>query len=161
MKRARKIGYWLGGRVALYAVIGFLVAPPIVRSQLESRLTELLGRTVVVEKVTLNPFTLAASVRGFKLKEADGTADAVSFEALDVDVAWSSLWLRGPVIQATQLAKPYVRVVRGKDGKYSFQDIVDRLAGAQSEPAEPGSSPRFAVYNISLSDGRLEFDDQP
>jgi hypothetical protein len=32
--RARKLALWAAGAVALYAVIGFLVAPPIARQQL-------------------------------------------------------------------------------------------------------------------------------
>lgn len=160
MVRLRKIAYWAGGALAVYAVAGFLIAPPIVRGQLEHRLTELLGRQVAVEKVALNPFALTASIRGFKLKEPDGTADAVSFDALGVNVAWSSIF-GGVVVESVQLAKPQVRIARGKDGKYSFQDIIDRLAGGRSEAADAASSPRFAVYNIELSDGRIEFDDQP
>src|SRR5262245_27029057 len=120
----RKVAICSGIALALYAILGFLVVPPIVRSQLESRLTALLGRQVAVEAVRFNPFTLSAAVRGFSLKEADGAANAVAFEELRDDVTWSSLLRGGVVVEALELAKPQVRVVRGTDGKYSFQDIV-------------------------------------
>jgi uncharacterized protein involved in outer membrane biogenesis len=160
--RVRKIVLWAGGAVALYAVLGYLVAPPIVRSQLERILSEQLGRTVTVERVRINPFALTASVHNFNLKEQDGGANAVSFDELYVNVALSSLFRLAPVIEAVRLSKPFVRVVRHDDKTYNFQDIIDRFSGAPAAPPGPsGPPPRFAVYNIELSDGRIEFDDRP
>ena len=48
-------------------------------------------------------------------------------------MAASSLFRLGAIVESVQLSKPYVRVVRGADGKYSFQDIVDRF-----QQANPG-----------------------
>src|SRR5262245_22408048 len=124
MPRLRKIALWTAGAVALYAVLGFLVAPPIVRHQLEKALAEQLGRRVTIETVRINPFALSASVRNFALKEADGSADAAGFEELSVDVAVASLLRGAVVVEAVTLAKPYVRVARLEDHSYSFQDIL-------------------------------------
>ena len=166
-RRARRLALWAGGLVVLYAVIGFLVAPPIVRHELEQILARELGRKVTVEQVRINPFALSAAVRNFRLKERDGSTDAVSFEELGVNVTLSSLIRFGVVVESVQLSKPYVRLVRYEDGKYNFQDIVDRFANAPAAPSPApapqtsGASPRFAVYNVVLRDGRIDFDDQP
>jgi hypothetical protein len=155
----RRLALWTGGLLALYALAGFLVAPPLARSQLEQALSEQLGRSVGIGSVRLNPFTLKASVRDFSLKEQDGGTTAVGFEDLSVNLTLSSLFRLGIIVEAVDLTRPYVRVARLSDGRYSFQDIVDRLASAP--PAPPGPAPRFAVYNIQLRDGRIEFDDRP
>ena len=157
--RARTVAIWAGGLLALYAILGFLVAPPIVRSQLERSLTEQLGRPVTIERVRINPFALSASIREFALKTRDGGENAFAFEELYVDVASSSLFRLAPVIESVRLSKPYVRFVRYEDKSYSFQDIVDRFANRP--PSPPGPPPRFAVYNIVLADGRIEIDDRP
>jgi uncharacterized protein involved in outer membrane biogenesis len=157
--RTRTIAIWVGGVLALYAVAGFLVAPPIVRSQMESKLTELLGRKVAVERVRINPFALSASVLGFAIKEREGDGNLFAFDELYVDLTLSSLFRFAPVIEAVSLVKPSVRVVRNQDKSYSFQDIVDRFASRPASP--PGPTPRFAVYNISLSGGSIEFEDRP
>ncbi|HEX7249042.1 MAG TPA: hypothetical protein VF262_01520, partial [Burkholderiales bacterium] len=65
--RARKLALWIAGAVALYALIGFLVAPPIARQQLERALGEQLGRPVAIEGVRINPFALSASVHGLHI----------------------------------------------------------------------------------------------
>jgi uncharacterized protein involved in outer membrane biogenesis len=155
----RKLALWAASALALYAILGFLVAPWIVQREIESALTTQLGRQATVQGVRINPFTLSASVRDLAVKEPDGVTVAASFEALDVDVAWSSLFRGGPIIEAVHLVKPYVRIVRLQDGTYGFQDIIDRFAKAP--PSPPGPPPKFAVYNITVTDGRMELDDQP
>ena len=141
--RVRKLALWALAAVALYAVIGFLVAPPIARSQLERVLAEQLGRQVAIERVRINPFTLSASIHGFHLKARDGVAVAASFEELYANLELASIVRLGPVVQAVRLSKPTVRVVRNEDGSYDFQDILERLASAPTAP--PGPTPRFAV----------------
>ena len=157
--RIRRLALWTAGLVALYAIAGFLLAPPILRDQLEKRLGEQLGRPVSIESVRINPFALSASLRNFSLKDRDGSATAAGFEELSVNLALSSLFRRGVIVEAADLTKPFVRMVRFDDGTYSFQDIVERLAGGP--PSPPGPPPRFAVYNIQLRDGRIEFVDRP
>src|SRR5262252_10918914 len=157
--RIRTVAAWVGGIVALYAIIGFLVAPPIVRSQLESRLSELLGRKVSVERVRINPFALSASIHGFSVKEREGDENLLAFDELYVNFTLSSLFRFAPVIEEVSLVKPSVRVARNEYKSYSFQDIVDRFSGGP--PSPPGPTPRFAVYNIALTDGSIEFDDRP
>jgi hypothetical protein len=159
MQRVRKLAMWTGGAIAVYAIVGFLVAPPIVRSQLERVLVDQLGRQVSIERVRINPFALSASIHNFSLKERDGGTNAASFDDLYVNVTLSSLFRLAPVIEAVRLSKPDVRVVRYDDRKYNFQDIVDKFSNAP--PGPPGASPRFAVYNITVSDGRIELDDRP
>ena len=157
--RTRTLAIWAGSIVTFYAIVGFLVAPPIVRSQLESNLADLLGRKVAVERVRVNPFALSASIQGFSIKEREGDANLFAFDELYVDLTLSSLFRLAPVVEAVHLANPSVRVVRNEDKSYSFQDILDRFAARPAAP--PGPTPRFAVYNISLTDGAIEFDDRP
>lgn len=158
MSRARKAVLWAGIALALYAALGFLVAPPIARSQAERALVELLGRQVTLERVRINPFALSASIHGFTLKEPDGSTVAASFEELYANLALSSLLRFGAVVEEVRLVRPHVRVARHEDGRYSFQDILERFANAP--PAPPGPSPRFAVTNVTVSGGRIDVDDR-
>ena len=144
-RRTRKLVLWAGALVGLYAVLGFLVAPPIVRQQLEQVLAAQLGRKATIEQVRINPFALSASVRNFSLKERDGSTDALGFEQLGVNVTLSSLFRLGVVVESVQLSKPYVRLVRYEDGKYNFQDIIDTFASAPAESSAAASPPQAAA----------------
>ena len=58
---AKRAGVALAALVAAI-VASWLAGPPIVRGQLESRLTEALGRKTTVEKVAFDPFALRLTI---------------------------------------------------------------------------------------------------
>ena len=145
------------GAVALYAGIGFLALPAIVKSQAQQLAADKLHRQLTIEKVEFNPFTLALNIHGFKMMEPQGGAVFVSFDSLAVDLAGESLWRLAPVVQQVRLAQPYVHLVRGGANQYSIDDILALLANQPPSP-EPA---RYAVNNIQLDGGRIAFEDQP
>ena len=125
--RARKILWWMVGLVAAFAVIGFLVVPPIAKSKLEEELSKALHRNVAVETLRVNPFAPSITVRGFAVRERSGDALFVTFDELYVNAAWTSIFLLAPVIDEVKLTKPHVRAVRNADRTYNFQDLVDEI----------------------------------
>ena len=58
--------------IFLYALLGFFVAPVVLKSHLISGIGEHLHRQATIEKIKLNPFAHSVTVRGFKMKESDG-----------------------------------------------------------------------------------------
>ncbi|MYN07708.1 DUF748 domain-containing protein [Pseudoduganella aquatica] len=147
----------VAGAVALYAGIGFLALPAIVKSQAVQFTAEKLHRQLSIDEVTFNPFTLAMQIRGFKLLEPQGGAVFASFDALSLDLAGESLWRLAPVVEQLRLTQPYVHLVRKDANHYSIDDILE-LAASQPPSPEPA---RFAVHNIELEGGRIAFEDMP
>jgi uncharacterized protein involved in outer membrane biogenesis len=155
--RARRIGWWILGIVAAYGAAGLLVAPPLVKPYLVETLARELKREVTIDALRINPFTLSATVRGFTLKDRDGPP-ALAFDELYVNASLASLVRMAPVLDAVRLEKPHLRFVRYADRRYSFQDLVDE---AEAKPKDPDDRPlRFAVANIEVRDGRVDFDDR-
>ena len=70
--RKRKIIRWFSVLLALYAIVGFLVLPPIVRRVAQKQISAQLNRTATIESVKINPFALTATVRGLLIKDNDG-----------------------------------------------------------------------------------------
>jgi type II secretory pathway component PulM len=60
--RERKVILWVIELVLLYAVIGFLILPPIVRAVAVKQISQQLNREVSIEKVKINPFVLSVTV---------------------------------------------------------------------------------------------------
>ncbi|MDD5029844.1 MAG: hypothetical protein PHH58_10140 [Rhodoferax sp.] len=66
---------WLVGGVAMLWLIGWLVVPPLLKSQLQGRLGEQLGRAVSVGEVNFKPWTLELTLLGVALaRKMDATA---------------------------------------------------------------------------------------
>ncbi|MEC5387076.1 DUF748 domain-containing protein [Uliginosibacterium sp. H3] len=147
----------VGVGVVLIAVLGFLAAPPLVRSVLQEQASKALGRQVSVAKVRINPFALSVTLEGLRIAEQDGKGDFVSLGSVYANAELSSLFRRGLVLSALQLHEPELHIVRLADNRFNFSDILERLA---AQPKEPSSEPpRFALNNIEIENGRIDFDD--
>jgi uncharacterized protein involved in outer membrane biogenesis len=158
MRNRRKILIWTGVLLAIYALVGFLAVPPILKSVLTKQLTAALRRDVRIREVRVNPFTLSTTLRGLAVKEPTGPESFVSLEELYLNLETSSLFRWAVVIREIHLTKPFIRVVRRQDESYNFSDLLVRQ-GAQPTPATKPL--RFSLNNIRITDGGVDLEDQP
>jgi uncharacterized protein involved in outer membrane biogenesis len=112
--RARKLAIWLAAIAALIGISAF-AAPPLLKGKIATELAKTLHREVSIEQIWLNPFTMSLTVRGFVMKERQGSATAVSFDELYANLELQSLFRWGPVFKEFRLTKPYVNLIRNQD----------------------------------------------
>jgi hypothetical protein len=156
-KWVRRLGVAVLAVLVLWAV-AWLAVPPIAKSQLQKIASEKLGRQVTVGKIDFKPWTLELALNDLRIATADGSQAQVAIRRIYVDAELQSLLRLAPVIDAVSVEAPEVHLTHLADGKYDIDDILAKLA---SEPAKPASDPaRFAVYNISVSGGSVDFDDR-
>lgn len=156
---------WAAGGLALFAVIGFLVIPPILKTFLTKTLTERLHRPASIRDISFNPFTWSLQVIGFAIEERDGGTRFISFEELNLNLDAMSLVRMGPVISEVKLRQPFVSIIRNDDFTYNLSDLLEEFGGKsqpQGEPPTQDSKPlRFSINNIQLLDGSIDFSDRP
>jgi uncharacterized protein involved in outer membrane biogenesis len=155
--RTRKIAIWAVSLVVAFGVLLGLVAPPLLRGKIAGDLSQKFHREVTIEQIRLNPYAMTATISGFLMKERQSQATAVSLDELHINLQLQSIFRLSPVIKELRIVKPYINLVRNEDYKYNFQDIIDEFTSGPSG----GPTPRFALNNIQLIDGRIEFDDRP
>ena len=97
--------------LVIYSLVGFLVAPAIIKWQLRQQLPALTHRPVTVQQVRANPFALSFTVRGLALTETNGTAFA-GFDSLYVNFQLSSLFRWAWTFSEIRLPGPTANVVR-------------------------------------------------
>lgn len=155
------------GVAVLWGVVGGLVLPPLARHMIVKDATERLGRDVVVDRVSVNPYTLEATVEGLRVLEPDHKAEFVSFERLDVNGSAASFYRFAPIVDRVTLTGLKVNLVRDGENHYNLSDILARLqaaakakaaAGKGKAPEKPG---RFSLSNIRLVNAAIDFDDRP
>ncbi|MDP1528863.1 DUF748 domain-containing protein [Rhodoferax sp.] len=148
--------------VLLFWGLAWLALPPWLKTQLETRLGEQLGRPVSVGQIEFKPWSLELTVHDFKIAQAGAGAGAVPqlfVKRLYVDAELQSLLKWAPVVDAITLEAPQLRLTHLGQGRYDLDDVMDRLA---TKPSTPASDPlRFALYNLVLADGAIEFTDAP
>jgi len=143
--------------LVLWAV-AWLAVPPIAKSQLQRIASEKLGRQVTVGKIDFKPWSLELALNDLRIATADGSQAQLAVRRIYVDAELQSLLRLAPVIDAVRIEAPAVRLTHLADGRYDIDDVIAKLASA---PAAPSGEPaRFAIYNIHLSEGTVDFDDQ-
>ncbi|WP_077003351.1 DUF748 domain-containing protein [Variovorax sp. KK3] len=139
-------------------VLAWLVVPPIAKSQIQKIATEKLGRQVTVGKIDFKPWTLELTLNDLKVATADGSRSQVAVSRVYADAELQSIVRLAPVIDAIAIDGPAILLTHLADGKYDIDDILAKLASAPEAPkSEP---PRFAIYNIAITNGTVDFDDQ-
>ncbi len=134
-RRKRKLALWALGLLLAYAVAGFFILPPIIRSVAVKQLSKQLGREVSIEQVKLNPFALSCAVRGLLIKDRDGQP-FVSWDEVYVNLQLSSFFGHAWVIKEVSVSRPFVRLLVNKDNSFNFSDILAKFA-TNTPPAPP------------------------
>ena len=163
LPRILRWALWLMGAVLLLWALAWLAVPPIVKSQAEQRLTSLLGREVRIGRIGFSPWSLQLTIEQLSVAAAAGAGAPPQFEVARIvaNADVRSLLRLAPVIEALEIDAPVVRAARTADGRYDFDDIAQRFAKAPAEPSQGDEPARFALYNLRLQGGSVEFDDQP
>lgn len=154
--------------VGLYAVIGFLIAPPIIRSQLESVLTEQLSHPVTVKEVRLNPFALSLTLQDFVISERD-QSPLLGFDELYVNLELASIVNRALTFSAIRLLYPYALARVRQDGTFNLLDLRSSVpasngppdSSAPVPPTDPQEDalPGVIIESLHVDRGILEFHD--
>jgi uncharacterized protein involved in outer membrane biogenesis len=147
----------VAGLVAAFGLIGAFAIPAAARWGLETVASRELGRTVRVDAISANPYTLRVTLKGLRVEGQPGETDPLlSVREATVNASLSSLLRLAPVLDAVRIDGLAVHVVRLEPQRFNFSDIVERI---QARP--PSDEPaRFSVRNIEVADSSADFDDR-
>ena len=145
--------------VLALGVASWLGVPPLLKWQGEKIGSEQLGRPVHIGRVDFKPWSLELTVDDVSIGGLPGAPDLLSVKRIYANAALQSIWKLAPVLDALQVDEPALRLTHLGEGHYDIDDILARFA-ARPQPAQPSEPPRFALYNIALKDGRIDFDDR-
>ena len=150
---------WVVGGIAVLWGLAWMLVPTLVKNQLEKAASEQLGRKVTVGLIDFKPWTLELEINDLAIASQDGNSAQFKFKRLYVNAEMESLFRLAPVVQALRVEGPQISLTHLGGGKYDVDDLVARFAKPGNEPA--GDPMRFALFNLSLTDGSIDFDDRP
>jgi len=158
MGRWKKILIGFAVLFVFVGICGFFILPPVVKPILIEKISAALHREVTLEKISVNPFALSVTLKGFTLRERNPSATFLSFEELHVNAEGLYSLIKGALIlKEIRLTRPYVNLSRNKDGTYNFSDLIPK-----EETGKEEKKPfLFSLNNIRIVDGSVDFDDGP
>jgi hypothetical protein len=160
LSRYQRWSFILSLLLLFYTVFGFFILPAIVRSQLETKLTETLHRQTTVAEVKINPFTLRCAVNGFQIRDRDKRQVFVSFDSLQLNVQGASLFKLAVIVKSISLINPSVNVALHDDLSWNFSDLLVSAKDKKEEIGEEKKPLPFSLNNIEISGGKFHFKDQ-
>jgi hypothetical protein len=147
--------------ICLASVLALLIftatiLPIIVRNMAKTAIAEETGRKVHIEKVTINPFTLTVTVKGFAIEAKEG-GPFVSIANLRASLGLASIYKGALIISNISVDTPSFAFARLAANSYSFNDILELQ---RAKPKKPKSEFQFSINNILIKNGSVDFDDQ-
>lgn len=148
--------------IALFGLLGYYWLPGYAKAKIEIILSEKLNRSVTIQSIDIQPYTLELTVFGFRIAEKDDSGKTFfAFERLYVDLSIESIRHLAPVVSAVALTAPQLRLVREDKHRFNFSDLIEQFKPRPDDPVDetPGEA-LFAVSNISIEGGAVEFEDR-
>ena len=144
--------------VALYAFVGFRIAPGLIRGQAIAAVRETYGRELQIGAVAVQPFQWQVEIRDLAFPDRDRQA-MLSLRRLFIDFEVSSLWRRAWVFRELDLEGPAVRAVLRRDGTLNLSDLSPPPAApaAAAPPAEASTLPGLWIESLAIRDGKAEY----
>ncbi len=144
--------------ILLYAILGFFIAPLIIKSALLSNGSEVLGRAVRVKEVSFNPFALSLSIRNFEVSEPDGERFA-GFGELYVNFQLSSLFRQAYTFDEIRLTAPEGNITILSDGNLNFSDLLSSQEQPEQAQEQESELPPVLIFLLQIEKGRVHFSD--
>ncbi len=148
--------------VALYALVGFVIAPRLVRSALLKDIPQTMDVTPAVGDIRINPFLLQLDIRDFSLADKGGDK-LLGFGRLFIDFELSSIWHRAYTFGQIEIASPYVNALVAPDGTVNLMALRPKPAAPVAPPASGEAAkplPAIRVGTFKVSDGSVSYRDQ-
>lgn len=145
--------------VLLYALLGFLAAPWLVRQQLPKLVGQHLGTQASVGDVRINPFLFSFEARDLAIAEKSGLP-LLQVDRLFVDLEASSLLRWAWTFREIRIEKPVINVDLDADENLNLARVLASLQKNAPEKKEPaGELPRLLLQHFAMSGGVFRFTD--
>ena len=138
-----------------------VIVPWQIKKQGQTWVAENTNRSLTIEKVAFNPFTLTLEINGAKLTEQDSTQPFVTFKKFLFSGSIKSVIRKAIILDRVEIDDPFVNLELLGKQEFNFSDFT-RLGSDKPEPdqTEPQKSLYFSFNNIILTNGSIDFTDQ-
>ena len=139
---SNNVHHWSAAPVALYALLGFVVAPYAVKAYGIPALSERLHHPVFLGDAGLNPFTFSLTLSEFEIQESDDTP-MLGFQELFVNFEGTSLVRSAFLFDEIRVTFPFGFVHIHTDGKLNLLGLVAPATESLEQPAQAPARPQL------------------
>lgn len=145
--------------VALYTVVGFLVLPLILESQIPKSVASATNSQISIKNISLNPYLFKLKLLGVELKD-DENNHLASFDSLYIYIKLLSLLSGAIHIKEIELKSPQISLLYDKDKRFNFENIAKESTDDENSTTKTNTElPRVIVDNFTISKGSIKYED--
>jgi hypothetical protein len=147
--------------IVVYALLGFFLAPWLIKNTSTNAVRDNLGAELSLQKVAVNPFVLSLRIDGLALDEPNGEP-FITVERIFINFQLSSLFRWALTFREFHIVSPNVRLARGGDGEFNIAFLAQQETDSSAaEPeAAPDSGPlRLLIQDFAITDSVVEWKD--
>lgn len=156
-----RIYVWASVAIAVYAVLGFFLAPWLLQKNMIDSVREGYGAELRLEKVEVNPFVLSVRLSGFELDDPAG-APIARVEELFVNFQLSSLVRWAWTFDEFRVTAPEIYIARDKTGNlnlaYLFAETGEQTVDIAEEP--DASVTRMLIFDFIIDNCTINWHDE-
>lgn len=144
--------------VLVVLALPFLIDAGRFRPQVESRLSEALGRRVTMGAIRLSILSGSLAVDDLEIGEnpAFGTAPFLTARSLKIGVEMRPLLFSRQVrITGITLDRPAIRLIGGPDGSWNFSDLGSAGSTGPATEAGEGEPTDLLIRKLEITGGRV------
>lgn len=151
----------IAGAVVLALLLAVALAlPSIAKNYINKNGKELSGRVLRLEGLYYNLFTGYGRLTDFTMMEADDTTAFVTLDTLEFNTDLYRLMSKEFRLSLLRVKAPMVQILAFQNG-FNFDDLIPADDTTAVEAPEEPLPVDIAVYNISLVDGEMIYQDVP
>ena len=160
---AKRRQRWLIGAAAallIYALLGFLLAPWLVRNAAIDAVDQNLNAELRIEKIAINPFVLSLQVDGLELAATNGEPVA-RVRQIFTNFQLSSLFRWAWTFDEIRFDTPELFLSRDDSGALNLASLPRHVAAPEpaAEPDKETGIPRLLIHEFSINDANVDWRD--
>ena len=156
---------WATGAILLaYTLLGFFLAPWLVKKIAIDTVREQYGAGLSIDKLAINPYVLSLRIDGLAMQDPDG-APFVAARTIFLNLQLSSLFRLAPTFAEIRLDAPEANLARFANGALNAQFLVPAEDGQPAtentgQDSEGSGLPRLIVQQFAVNDATLRWEDK-
>lgn len=145
--------------IGVYALLGFVIAPKLVRSALLKDIPQTIDATPSVGEIRINPFLFQLTVDDFALAGTGGEP-LLGFKRLFVDFDLSSIWHRAYSFGAIDLTSPFVNAAVAPNGSLNLAQLQPKPSPKPKAEEKGEALPALRIGSLKILQGLLTYVDR-
>lgn len=152
----------LVGLIALYALVGFVLLPYLIKSYVVPTVSEQIKHPILLRDATFNPFALSLRLSGLEVREQNETP-MLGFEELFVNLDAVTLFFQKVAFDEIRLGMPFVAARVNRDGKLNLTSLVpasdEKAVPPPQSTGEPKKLMPLQIDLLEIGQGVVEYRD--